>query len=135
MQSSSDDEHKSAEKEGPSEPQHREGRDELRVGQQGTSSRAGNRDHEEEERDAHRTGPELGGAGPPPKETRRDKRHYYQQDRLQDELLERRGLTLERQGDRGHEVEAEYVQTVRGDQGPSGVPYEDRGDRRDCSWW
>src|SRR5206468_2769291 len=76
--------------------------DELPMGQQGGSRRAGNRDDEKEERKAHGAAAKIGHTGPPPQEPRRDEGHANQEDRLQDEFLERRGLVREDECDRGH---------------------------------
>src|SRR2546425_6613806 len=101
------------------------------MGQQGGSRGPGNRDHEKEERNAHGAAAKIRDARPPPEEPGRDQRHANQENRLNDEFPERCGLAREDEGDRGHEPEAQHVQKGEGDQGPSRVPFEDRGDRHD----
>src|SRR5216117_2083901 len=55
-----EDDHDPAQQEGPPECEDDERGDELRMGQQGGSRRAGNRDDEKEERNAHAAAPKIG---------------------------------------------------------------------------
>src|SRR2546426_3919404 len=76
------------------------------MGQQRGSRGPCNRDHEKEERKAHGAAAKIRDARPPPEEPGRDQRHTNQEDRLKNEFPERCGLA-KRQGDRGHEPEAQ----------------------------
>src|SRR5436309_4385059 len=116
-------EHDPAQQEGPSERKEGQGRNELGMSQQGSARGAGRRHDQKEERDAHGTAAELDRPGEPPEESGSDERDSDQQDRLQDELPERRRLAREHEGDRRHETEAEHIQERQGDHGPPGVSF------------
>src|SRR5438445_6307476 len=96
--------------------------------EQGGPRRSRNGHDKKEKRNADGAPAEIHDAGPPSQEAGGDERYTDQQDRLHDELLERRGLVREDQGNRGDESEAQDVQEGEGNQRSSGIAFEDRGD-------